>query len=329
MGKVRWGVVGYGSIAGSAVVPAIKGSYNGELLAVASRSPEAAEQKAHECGAARAYGSYEALLGDADVDAVYLALPTGLHESWALRCAEAGKHVLCETTAALSLAGAARMREAFFAKKLRLVEAFMVRHHPQWRTARSLVADGTLGKIVSLRAAFTRPHPDVNDHRWSPQLGGGALHTAAAFCVDVARLVVGADPVRVSAFAQTDGEGGVDATVHGLLGFPDGVLAQVAGSLVGAPEQSFVVDGTKARVVVERPFAPDWDKATLRVERDGEITRTELKGANQFLLEVEHFARLVQEPDRTALPAEDGVANAAVLEAMARSYATGRTVELR
>jgi predicted dehydrogenase len=327
-GKVRWGVLGYGSIASTAGVPAIKWSYNGELLAIASRTQEAAEEKAKEAGAARAYGSYEALLEDPEIDAVYLALPNGLHEIWALRCAEAGKHVLCEKTLALSLAGAARLCDAFAARRLRLVEGFMYRHHPQWRTVRSLLADRAIGNVRQLRVVLTRSRPGPEDHRWSP-LGGGALHTTVCYGVDACRFLTGVEPTRLSAFSSMGEDGGVAVTMHAILEMGSGILASVAGSMVDAPEQSLVVTGSEGRITVESPFSPGWDKVTVVHERGGEIRRIEVKGANHFLLQVEHFARLVLEPERTALPAEDGLANAAALEALSRSATTARVVELR
>jgi predicted dehydrogenase len=329
MSKIRWGVLGYGSIASTAVVPAIKGSYNGELLAIASRTQQSADASAHEAGAPRAYGSYEALLADPEVDAVYLALPNGLHEHWALQCAEAKKHVLCEPTISLGLTGAARMREAFQARGLRLVEGMTFRHHPQWRAVRTLLADKAIGHLVAIRAAVGRPRPAPDDHRWSHQLGGGALHCAASFGVDLARFVAGADPHRISAFARAEEEGGVATTVEALLEFPTGVLASIHGSMAGASEQSVVLSGTSGRIVLERPFFPGWENVEVLVERDGEAKRTVVKGANQFLLQVEHFARLVLEPDRTLLPSESGLSNAASLEAIARSAVTSRTVDLR
>lgn len=328
-GKVRWGVLGYGSIASTAGVPAIKWSYNGELFAIASRAQDTAEEKAKEAGAARAYGSYEALLEDPDVDAVYLALPNGLHETWALRCAEAGKHVLCEKTLALSLAGAARLRDAFAARRLRLVEGFMYRHHPQWRTVRSLLADRAIGDLRQIRVVLTRSRPGPEDHRWSPQLGGGTLHTTVCYGVDACRFLTGVEPTRLSAFATTGEDGGAEVTMHAILEMGSGILASIAGSMVDAPEQSLIVTGSEGRILVERPFSPGWDKVVVVHEQGTEIRRIEVKGANHFLLQVEHFARLVLEPERTALPAEDGLANAAALEALARSATTGRVVELR
>jgi predicted dehydrogenase len=327
--KIRWGVLGYGSIAASAGVPAIKWSYNGELLALASRSQETADAKAQEAKAPRAYGSYEALLEDDDVDAVYLALPNGLHETWALRCADAGKHLLCEKTLSTSLASAARVREAFAKRGLRLVEGFMYRHHPQWRVVRSLIADGAIGEVRSIRAALTRMRPAPEDHRWSMQLGGGALRSVTCYGIDAARFLTGCEPIRLCAFSSYDGDGGVDVTTHAVVELNGGVLATASGSIGEAPEQGLWIAGTEGRIVIERPFVPGWDKVHIVHERGADARRLDVKGANHFLLQMEHFARLVLEPERTALPAEDGLANAAALEAIARSAATGRVVELR
>jgi len=327
--NVRWGILGCGGIAKGAIAPAIVASCNGELVAVASRDLATARANAEVTGATRAHGSYDALLADDEIDAVFIGLPNGLHEPWAIRAAEAGKHVLCEKSLTLSSASARRMRAAFDGRGLRLVEAFMYRHHPQWEIVRSLLVQGAIGELRSLRAGFTSDGLPDGDHRFSVPLGGGALFDLTCYAVDAARYVLGAEPGRVSAHGVLFAPGGVDVTSTAILEFPGRVLATAHGSLRSAEDQFLVVVGTRGRIEVERPFVPEQSPATVRLELDGQPSRgLKAPGANHYVLQVEHFASLVRDRARPAFPAEDGVENVIACEAIAASIASGRTVSL-
>jgi D-xylose 1-dehydrogenase (NADP+, D-xylono-1,5-lactone-forming) len=320
--RVQWGIIGCGSIAQAAVAPAIRWSNNGTLLAVASRDMQSAAHKSRLVGALRAYGSYQALLEDREVEAVYVGLPNGLHEEWVLKALEAGKHVLCEKALALSHASAQRMARAAKARKLRLVEAFMYRHHPQWDLVRRLLGEQAIGEVRALRAGFSGRAPAA-DHRFSP-LGGGALYDLTCYGVDVARFLFHAEPLGVcgrAAWVQPRTAPPVDTTSGGALDFPGGRVATVGGSLLCSMEQYCVILGTLGRIEVERPFVPEWNPTRVFVERDGRRAEHVIGGANQFLHQVEHFSSLVLDPERDAHPAEDGVGNARVLELISRSAA--------
>ncbi len=323
MRRIAWGILGCGSIATSAIAPAIRWSENGVLHAVASRSEERARDKAHAIGASRAYGSYEALLKDPKVEAVYIGLPNGLHEEWAIRAAASGKHVLCEKSLAMSWASAKRIATEFRTRKLRLVEAFMYRHHPQWNVVRTLLAEGALGELRLVRASLTGTLDKPDDHRWSEALGGGALFDVACYAVDVARLVVGSEPTLVSGVFDVDSKTGVSRSCQGTLEFPGGILASVSGSLVASANQTLVVVGSRATLEVPKPFIPGWDRTVLVVDEQGKRRSLDVGGANHYLHQVEHFARLVADPDAPAGPSEDGIMNAWVTEAWARSHAEG------
>ena len=325
---VRWGILGCGSIATHAVAPAIRWSRNGELAAVASRDARTAQEKAARVGAPRAHGSYDELLADAGVDAVYLALPNGLHETWALRVAEAGKHLLCEKSLALDAAGARRIAAAFRARGLRLVEGFMFRHHPQWTVVRELLAEGAVGEVRAVRAGLAGYLASDADHRWSPELGGGALFDVTCYAVNAARLAVGKEPLRVSGVARLH-PGGADETTMAVLEFPGGVLASASGSLRAAPAQSVAIAGTRGTIALDAPFIPEWHPVRLRiVATDGAERVVDVQGANHFLHEVEHFASLVEGHTQDPAPAEDGVGNVAACAAIARSVREGRPVDL-
>jgi D-xylose 1-dehydrogenase (NADP+, D-xylono-1,5-lactone-forming) len=320
---VGWGIIGCGRIATNAVGPAITWSANGRLVAIASRDRASAATKARELGATRAYAPYEAILTDPEIDAVYIGLPNGLHEEWAVRCAEAGKHVLCEKSLTLTLASARRMAGAFAGRRLRLIDAFMYRHHPQWSLVRSLLDDErTIGTLRIIRASFCSRCEDPNDHRWSAALGGGALWDLTCYGVNAARYLTRAEPLRVAAFADSRSEQGVDASTQASLMFDNGVLAAVTGSLHAKDAHSLVLHGDLGTIEVVRPFLPAWNPTFVVIKRSwvGEERRYEVGGANQYLHQVEHFASLVLDPALPTWPAEDGVRNVAVCEAIEKSW---------
>ena len=312
MRRLRWGILGCGSVATTAVAPAIRWSRNGELAAIGSRTLARAEERARATNAARAHGSYDALLADPGVDAVYIGVPNGEHTRWALAAASAGKHVLCEKSLTLSVAGARIMRAAFASRGLRLVEGFMVRHHPQWSVLQRLLREGVVGEIDHVRAWFRARLDAPDDHRWSAELGGGALFDLTCYPVNLARFVFGEEPRRVRAAASFV-RPGVDASTDAILEFGGGRIATVHGSLRGASEQGVVIGGTRGRIVLARPFVPGWDATEVVVEVDGgERVAHVVPGANHYLHLVEHVAACALDASLPLEPAEDGVGNVAV-----------------
>jgi predicted dehydrogenase len=330
MKRVGWGILGSGWIGTESIAPAIGWSRNGRLVAVASRDPAVAAAKAKETGAERAYSPYEALLEDAEVDAVYIGLPNGLHEEWAIRCAEAGKHVLCEKSLALTFDAALRMTRAFRDRHLRLVEAFMYRHHPQWIVVRDLIDGGAVGRVRVVRGSFCGRLDKPNDHRWSASLGGGALWDLTCYSVDAARYVTRAEPLRATAVADLRSPEAVDGTSQASLVFGGDVIVSATGSLQAGFDQELVVVGDEGVVRVARPYAPGWNAAHVTLARRGEAERLfEVGGANHFLHQVEHFASLVLDPGRDPWPAEDGLLNVAACEAIAGSWRSGAATPVR
>jgi len=313
---VRWGILGCGSIATHAIAPAIGWSRNGTLAAVASRDSGTAEARRARIGAARAHGTYEALLRDPNVDAIYIGLPNGLHASWAIAAAEAGKHVLCEKSLALDAGDALRVASAFRQRGLRLVEAFMYRHHPQWDVVRGLLSSGAIGELRTVRAGLGG-FIDASDHRWSADLGGGALFDVTCYGLDAIRFLVGSEPLEVVAVRAM--RRAVDEESCVSLAFAGGVLASAWGSLRSAPEQFVTVTGSVGRLEIEKPFVPGWSTVHLRVVREGDDRTIAVPGANHYLHMVEHFAALVLDPSRTSFPAEDGEANVALCDAARRA----------
>ncbi len=327
-GTVGWGILGCGNIATHALAPAITWSRNGKLVAIASRSAQTAAAKAQTLGAMRAYGSYEDLLDDPEVHAVYIGLPNGLHAEWAKAAARAGKHVLCDKSLTLDEASARALGRVFDDAGLVLMCGFMVRHHPQWELARRLLAEGAIGRVRSVRAWLAGRLDSPTDHRWSVVLGGGALFDVTCYGVNAARAIVGTEPRIVGARAawrtsMDDPPDRVDESSHALLEFPGGEIAAVYGSLVAEPEQGVVIVGDKGRMTLERPFIPGWDQAPVQVVTSHGNATHMAPGANHFLHQVEHFAAAVNDGQRSLFPAENGVADtiacAAIDHAMRRA----------
>lgn len=302
MDRVRWGILGCGAIASSALAPAMRWSSNGTLIAAASRE----KSKAEALGVPRPYGAYEALLADPEVDAIYIGLPNGLHRRWAIAAAEAGKHVLCDKSLALTADDASAVGEAFRRRGLVLVEGFMVRHHPQWTRAREIVESGAIGAPRHVRAVFRATLGKDDDHRWSPSLGGGALFDVTCYAVNAARYFLREEPTAARGIARWR-RPGADASTDAILDFASGAVASVHGSLCAPFEQEVVVSGDRGRLVLARPFVPHWDPTEILVEGESATERFAIPGANHFLHMVEHVAAAVRGGDRG--PAEDGVAN--------------------
>jgi D-xylose 1-dehydrogenase (NADP+, D-xylono-1,5-lactone-forming) len=315
--KVRWGVLGSGRIAMGAHVPAIVHSSNGVLVGVATRGAARRAELAASAAGWAVHDSYEELLADQSIDAIYIGLPNGLHESWVLAAARAGKHVLCDKSLALDTGAALRMREACSAANVRLMEGFMIRHHPQWDRVRELVAQGALGTMRTIHAWLTGTAAD-DDHRWSAELGGGALFDVTAYGINIARLLTQEEPTQIVATAQMRGR--VDESSQVSLRFPSGVLATATGSLGAAATQGVHIVGDKGELRVPSPVVPHFEPTTLTLAAGGEVFTPHVPGANHFLHQVEHFSACVLDPTRPLWPAEDGVANVTVCDVARRAF---------
>ncbi|CAN5183049.1 Gfo/Idh/MocA family oxidoreductase [soil metagenome] len=316
--KLRWGIIGPGNIARYAIAPAIRYSSNGRLLIIGSREPVRAAAIALETEAETSVGSYEALLKRDDVDAVYIGLPNGLHEEWTIAAAKAGKHVLCEKSLTLTEASALRMRAACAKANVLLMEAFMYRHHPQWIRVRDLLNEGAIGQVRSISAHLCGNLTNGADHRWSTELGGGALHDVTCYGINMARYLTGAEPISVKASAELV-KRGVDRTSHAVLEFPGGILANVHGSLSSYGSQGLCVYGTDGMLMVEKPVIPGFEPTMLYLHRESRVEPIQISGANHFLHQVEHFAACVAD-GKLQYPAEDGVANVAACEKAQKSW---------
>jgi predicted dehydrogenase len=281
---------------------------------------------AAEFGIPRVHASYEALLADPGVDAVYIPLPNRLHEEWTIAAARAGKHVLCEKPVAANVAAAQRMADACRAGGVVLMEAFMWRHHPQHRRVRELLASGIIGEPNFVRASFTfvihQPVDQPTNVRLQHDLEGGSLMDVGCYGVNAARWVFESEPEVAFGQQSVDDEYGVDMAFAGVLHFSGGRLAVFDSSFVRAPRNTYSVEGPLGTLHVERSFRPDDDPARIVVSRPDQPDLVEvIPAAHQFALEIDHFVQSVAE-GRLLAPAEDGVAQARVIEAL---YASARS----
>jgi xylose dehydrogenase (NAD/NADP) len=318
---LRWGILGVANIAMRAVIPAMQRSRNARLVAIASRTPARAANAARQLGA-RAHGSYEALLDDSEVEAVYIPLPNSLHRAWTLRCAEAGKHVLCEKPLGLSAGECREMIAGCRAHGVVLMEAFMYRFHPRTARVAELARDGTLGDLRLVRVAFTFAvrEPERNI-RLRPDLGGGALYDVGCYAVNVSRMILG-EPREAFAWGRI-GESGVDEMVGGLLRFDGDRLALVDASVRLPRREVYEVVGTEAQLRVPNAFLPGTADAEIHLLRGAERTVLSVPGTDQYQLMVEHFGDAVRTQAPVAFPPEDAVGNLAAIGALLRSLRSG------
>lgn len=321
--RVGWGVLGVANIAVRAVIPAIQRAANGRLVAIASRDPARADDAARRLGIPHAHGSYEALLEDPEVQAVYIPLPNALHHRWTLACAAAQKHVLCEKPLALTAGECEEMAAACRRHGVALMEAFMYRFHPRTERVRSLIAEGTLGDVRLVRAVFTfaASNPAVNI-RFRPDLGGGALYDVGCYTVNISRMILG-EPEEVFA-SGTVGGSGVDEQVGAVLRFRGGRQALIDCGLTLPRRQEYEVVGTQGILTVPVAFLPGTADAEIHVVRGAETEVVTVPGVDQYQRMVEHFGDVVRERARVLLRPEDAAANVRVLGALLGSLRNGR-----
>jgi D-xylose 1-dehydrogenase (NADP+, D-xylono-1,5-lactone-forming) len=326
---LRWGVLGTANIGRAAVNPAIQASRNGELVAVASRDGERARDFASRHGIPRSHGSYQALLDDPGVDAVYIPLPNALHREWTIRAARAGKHILCEKPLAMTSAEALEMEAAAEHHGVRLMEAFMYRFHPRTERLLELVRQGAVGEIQALRSSFTFRVTNPANIRLDPSLGGGALMDVGCYCVNVSRTLAGREPVEVRALARW-GDSGVDLAVAGVLRFPQDLLATFDCALTLDRRESCEAAGTGGTLRVDPAFLPgtgDVEIQEIRGRGEGKVHP--IPGVDQYQRMVEHFADAVLTGAPLRYPAAEAAANLRVIEALYRSArGGGRGVEV-
>lgn len=294
MSKIRWGVLGTARIAEQQVIPAIQAAHNAELVAVASRTLPRAQEFARRNAIPKAYGSYEDLLNDDEIDAVYLPLPNDLHSTWSIAAARHKKHVLCEKPAALNARQMQEIADVFQTNGLVFMEAFMYPFHPQWQQVLQILERGDLGDVTLIDSSFSFALQNPSDIRLDASKGGGALYDVGCYCLHAIRLLqANILPTNVQAVAEYSGEKGVDYSLAAVLKFPNGTIAHFDCSFAAFDRQSLEIAGSKGSLTISLPFRPDVGSATLTVEtQDYKDVRT-FEPFNMYVREVEHFADCV------------------------------------
>lgn len=327
--KLRWGILGAAKIAVTKVVPAMRGCRWSEAVAIASRDTDKARRAAESLGLPRAYGSYEELLADPQIDVIYNPLPNHLHVPWSIRALEAGKHVLCEKPLGLSTAEVRAMIEARDRTGRYAGEAFMVRTHPQWLRVRELVASGAIGSLRQIHAWFSYFNRDPANVRNVAEWGGGGLMDIGCYPVFLSRFLFGEEPLRVAASMDFDPQFGVDRHCAALLEYPSGTCVFTCSTQL-APAQSFALFGEKARLEVEIPFnAPPDRPCRLFLDDgsrlDGSSRRVEeLPICDQYAIQADEFSRAVLGLREVPVPLEEPLRTMAVIEAIRAAAASGR-----
>lgn len=333
---VRWGILSCAGVAGAVIVPGIRLSRNGVVAAVASRTMEKGKAFAEKFEIPVAYGSYEELLSDPSIEAVYIPLPNSLHKEWTIRAAESGKHVLCEKPLASNAEEAQEMVDACASHGVVLMEAFAHRFHPHNVLVRKLIDEGRIGRVLGYTAVHSSARPARENIRLSKELGGGVLEDKGCYCLDTARFIFGTEPV--SAFAAVKfGESGVDERVTALLQFPNDGTAFFDTSFLlgeGTYQQGYEVLGESGRILAPFGFTQ------VETYRRGEIIDTRIyvtdksnhvevidfKGVHQWQLEVEYFADRILRREPISFPGGDGLLNMRVMDAIYQSAREFRAV---
>jgi predicted dehydrogenase len=316
---LRWGVISTARI-NELVLAGARASEQAEVLAVASRDDALAAAYAREHGIEHAYGSYDALLADPQIEAVYISLPNALHVEWAIRALEAGKHVLCEKPLSRRAADAERAFDVAERCGRLLMEAFMYRHNPQTQRLRSLVDEGAIGRLRVVRASFGFYLDDLTNVRMRRELEGGALMDVGCYCVNAARLLCG-EPERVHA-EQLLGGDGVDIAFAGVLGFADEVLAHFDCGMVLSPRDELVVLGEQGSLHLADP----WHCRTPGIElrRAGGSESIEIETVNSYSLELDNLSAAIRGTGVPLLGREDAVGQARAIEALYAAAAERR-----
>lgn len=322
--KVRWGVLGVAKIATAKVIPGIQRATNARVVAIASRSRDVAERAADQQKIARAHGSYEALIDDPQVDAVYIPLPNHLHVEWAIRAARAGKHVLCEKPIALNARGVERLIDARDRANVLIQEAFMYRGQPAWRKAMSLMAGGRIGELRAVVGVFSYFNADPANIRNIKAWGGGGLYDIGCYLINSARWAFGAEPVRVAGAIERDPISRVDTLASFLLQFPTGHAAGVCSTQL-TPYQRVTLFGASARIEIEIPFNLPADRpGRLRVDDGAALDGSSgewivCDAADQYTIQAEELSAAILAGKPAPYPLEDSLANARALDAVLTS----------
>lgn len=326
--KVRWGVLGVANIAVKQVIPAMQQGRWSEVTAIASRDLAKASQAAQSLGIPKAYGSYEELLADDEIEAIYNPLPNHLHVPWTIKAAEAGKHVLCEKPIALDSREAETLIVVRDRTGVKIQEAFMVLTHPQWLGVRELIQSETIGALRSVSGFFSYFNRDPTNIRNQAGIGGGALMDIGCYPITLSRFLFGAEPHRVLGLIERDPDTGIDRLTSGILDFGSGQSTFTCSTQL-VPHQRMQCFGTDGQIEIEIPFNAPVDRPARIFISDGKNTAgtrretREFPICNQYTIQGDRFSQSIREDTSQPIPLEEAVKNMAVIDAVFRSGESG------
>jgi predicted dehydrogenase len=328
-GKVKWGVLGVASIAVRKVIPGMQKGAWSEITAIASRDLKKAGKAAKSLGVAKAYGSYEEMLADPEIEAIYNPLPNHLHVPWSIQAAEAGKHVLCEKPLSLNVAEAEQLLRARDRTGVKIGEAFMVKTHPQWLRVRDLIQKGVIGELRAIVGAFSYFNRDPQNVRSKVEWGGGGILDIGCYPITTSRFIFGEEPRSVAALIERDPDFRTDRLASVILEFPSGQSVFTCGTqLVHYQRMQFL--GTTGRIEIEIPFNAPPDRPTRIFIDDGRdvlgsgIRMETIPTCDQYTAQGDAFSRAIREGGEVPVPLEDAIANMAVIDAVFRAGESGR-----
>jgi predicted dehydrogenase len=327
MKKVRWGILSTAKIGTEKVIPAVQSSKYCEIVAIASRSLEKAQAAADRLAIPQAFGSYDELLASNDIDAVYNPLPNYLHVPWSITALRTGKHVLCEKPIGLSVAEAQKLfTEAQKYPKLKVMEAFMYRHHPQWQRAQQLVKEGGIGELRTIHSFFSYYNVDPGNIRNMAEIGGGGLMDIGCYCISLARFIFGEEPHRVFGTMEFDCKLKIDRLTSGILEFSSGTSTFTCSTQL-TPYQRVNIFGTKGMIEIEIPFnAPSNKPCKIWHQFETETKEIVFDICDQYTIQGDLFSLAVLNDTEVPTPLEDAVANMEIIEAIIESAKSGTWV---
>lgn len=329
MSKVRWGILSTSNFAQAKVIPALLKSDHIEVLAIASRDHAKAYEVAGRFGIPKAYGTYEEMLADPEVEVIYNPAPNHLHAPWSIKALENNKHVLCEKPIALNLAEAQQLLDASKSRpNLKIMEAFMYRHHPQWRRAKRIVEDGGIGKLRTIQSVFSYFNRDPQNVRNKPEIGGGGLMDIGCYNISLSRYIFGMEPKRALGALDYDPDFKTDRMASGVLDFGAGTATFTCSTQL-APYQRVNIFGDAGRIEIEIPFNAPPDRACkIWYETSAGIEEIIFDVCDQYTIQGDLFSLAVINDTLVPTPLEDAVANMKVIEAIVESGASSKWIDI-
>ncbi|MBN2030673.1 Gfo/Idh/MocA family oxidoreductase [bacterium] len=326
---MSWGVISTAKIGTEKVIPAMQKGVHSQVTAIASRTLKKAQNHAGALGIPRAYGSYEDLLSDGDIEAVYIPLPNHMHVEWTLKSLEAGKHVLCEKPIGLNYEEAQHLREVCtHFPELKVMEAFMYRFHPQWQKAKDLVEKEAIGELKCIHSFFSYYNDDPLDIRNQADTGGGGLLDIGCYCISLSRFLFNREPERVFGIIEYDPRFKTDRFASGILDFGMGTSSFTCATQL-APHQCVQIFGTRGKIEIEIPFnAPSDQPCKIFLQTEGKTEEIIFDITDQYTVQGDLFSQAILNDTDVPTPLEDGVANMKVIDGMIKSAKRGKWFSL-